>query len=49
MSQNRRSFIADLALGITASAFLLLKEIEKLDLELEFNDNEVADANTQIN
>ena len=48
MSQSRRSFIAALALGTTASAFPLLEEIEKLDLNLEITDNEVSDANKWV-
>ena len=48
MSQTRRSFIAALAMGTTASAFPLLKEIETLDLDLEFTNNEIADANKWV-
>jgi intracellular sulfur oxidation DsrE/DsrF family protein len=45
MTQSRRSFIAALALGTTASAFPLLKEIEDLNLDLQIGDDQIADAN----
>ena len=45
MTQSRRSFIAALALGTSASAFPLLKEIEDLNLDLQIGDDQIADAN----
>ena len=44
MSQTRRSFMAALAMGTSASALPLIQEIEKLDLNLEIMDNEITDA-----
>ena len=49
MSRTRRSFLASLAMGTTASAFPLLREIETLNLDLEITDNEVTDANEWVN
>lgn len=44
MSQSRRNFLAYLALGTTASAFPLLKEIEKLDIDFPEDSEQLNSA-----